>query len=708
MYETSNDSLALCLKIVARAHGISTTVPALTSGLPLEGGALVPSLVERAASKVGLHCDLVKELPSAIPSRLLPAILLLPSEQACVIACRDEESGECDVVYPNDGGNTVTMSREDLDAASAGTSFLFAPKFLFDARAEKGESAIHKHWFWRVILDNAPVYRDVMLAALLINIFALASPLFAMNIYDRVVPNFAVETLWALSIGMLLVIVADVIMRGVRGYFLDLAARRADVKLSASIMEKLLGMRLEARPLSAGSFASNMRSFEMVRDFFAATTIASLIDLPFAVLFIAVIAWLAWPLMLPLLVAIAVIISFSFITSRRMRALAETSNSASAQRNATLVETLVGLDTLKAIGAEGFMQRRWERTTSFLSRVMVQSRLLANSNTNVAVWAHQSAYVAVITIGVYLIADARLSMGGLIAASLLTSRALGPFAQLAGLITQYHNAMAALDSLNGMMAKPVERPEGVKFLSRKSLHGDIEFKNVSFQYPGSDTESIRGMSLKVCSGERVAILGKIGSGKSTLQRLMLGLYQPTSGSILIDDIDIRQLDPNELRRGMGYVSQDVTLFYGSLRQNLTMTDPTIDDDRLLSALDIAGLGDFVKSQPKGLDMTIGERGESLSGGQRKAISIARGIVNEPTVLLLDEPTSSMDHSTEQAVKHNFAKVFRGKTVVLVTHHTSLLDLVDRIVVVDSGRIVADGPRGTIIEALRNGRVGGAV
>ena len=563
MYETSKDTLALCLKIVARAHGINTTVPALTSGLPLEGGSLIPSLVDRAANKIGLHCNLINEPPSSIPSKLLPAILILPSERACVLATKDEESGKCEVVYPEDSSSKVAMSLDDLDVESSGISFLLAPKFLFDARAEKADAAIYKHWFWRVILENAPVYRDVMLAALLINMFALASPLFAMNIYDRVVPNFAVETLWALSVGMLLVILSDVIMRGVRAYFLDLAARRADVKLSASIMEKLLGMRLEARPLSAGSFASNMRSFEMVRDFFAATTIASLIDIPFAVLFVAVIAWLAWPLMLPLLVAIAVIISFSFITSRRMRALAETSNSASAQRNATLVEALVGLDTLKAIGAEGFIQRRWERATSFLSRVMVQSRLLASSNTNVAVWAHQTAYVSVITIGVYLIADSQLSMGGLIASSLLTSRALGPFAQLAGLITQYHNAMAALDSLNTMMDKPVERPEGMKFLSHKTLAGGIEFKNVSFQYPGSEMESIREMSLKIKPGERLAILGKIGSGKSTLQRLILGLYQPTSGSILIDGIDIRQLDPTELRQGMGYVSQDVTLFYGS-------------------------------------------------------------------------------------------------------------------------------------------------
>ncbi|WP_372864951.1 type I secretion system permease/ATPase [Spongiibacter sp.] len=702
------DPLATCLMFVARWHRITTTMPALIAGLPLEDSRLSVSLLRRAANRIGLSCRLHKLVLGDIPSALMPAILVQHDGRACVLLSYDAEKACAEVVYPELDDAAVTVPIDKIAASYSGNCALLSPRFRFDSHVVKPSTSQPRHWFWGVLLDNAPVYRDVLFAALLINLFALASPLFVMNVYDRVVSNFAVETLWALAIGMLIVIVLDVIMRTMRGYFLDIAGQRADVKISASIMEKLLGLRLESRPPSVGAFAANLRSFEMVRDFLASATIASLIDLPFALLFIVVIGWLALPLTVPLLVAIAVVIGYSLLASRRLRGLAETSTAASAQRNATLVETLVGLETLKAMGAESHMQRRWERGSSFLSRVTVQLRLLAASTSHVAIWAQQTAYVSVIVMGVYLIADAELTLGGLIACSILTSRAMSPFGQLAGLITQYHNAVAAMDTLNGIMEQPVERPVGSQFLSRKQLRGDLEFNNVSFCYPGSDIAVIRNISLKIRAGERVGVLGKVGSGKSTLQRLMMGLYQASSGAVLVDGIDIRQLDPADLRFGMGYVPQDVTLFMGSLRDNLLMGHPQLGDSSVLAALDLAGMGDFVKSHPQGLDMAVGERGEALSGGQRKAMSLARGLVHKPRILLLDEPTSSMDHSTEQQVKRKL-KEYCGddKTMLLITHHTSLLELVDRIIVMDAGKIVADGPREQVVEALRKGRISGA-
>ncbi len=701
------DPLANCLLAVAHCHGIGTSLQALTSGLPLENSQLTPSLVERAAKRIGFACQITKQRPADIKEGLLPAIVLQKSHGACVLLSRNLEAQTCEVIFPELSDATVSMSLSSIEDNFSGITLLLRPRFHFDARAPKRVRGDRQHWFWSVVLENAPLYRDVLLAAFLINLFAVASPLFVMNIYDRVVPNFAEETLWALAIGMLIIILVDVILRSMRGYFLDLAGQRADVKLSAALMEKLLGLRLEVRPISAGSFASNMRSFETVRDFFASATIVSLIDLPFALVFIGLIGWLSWSLMIPLLIAAIIIICFALATSRKMQALAETSYSASAQRNATLIETLVGLDTLKALGAEGTMQRRWERASNFMSRVTVQLRLLAASNTHAAAWAQQTAYVSVIVGGVYLIADGRLSLGGLIACSILTSRALAPFAQLGGLITHYHTASTALTSLNGMMDQPIERPAEIHLLSRKHYKGDIEFKGVSFQYPGSDVPSLRNISLKIKAGEKIAILGRIGSGKSTLQRLIMGMYQATEGAIHIDGIDIRQLDLADLRHNTGYAAQDVTLFFGSLRDNLLIAQPQLEDEDALQAIEIAGLADFVKSHPRGIDMLIGERGESLSGGQRKAVSLARGIVHNPNILLLDEPTGSMDHSTEITVKKNLEKFARDKTLIMVTHHTALLDMVDRIIVIDAGKVVADGPKQQVIDALRKGRIGSA-
>ena len=390
-----------------------------------------------------------------------------------------------------------------------------------------------------------------------------------------------------------------------------------------------------------------------------------------------------------------------------MKELAETTYRAGAMRNSTLIESLVGLETIKSMDGESRMQRRWEETTSFLAHVGVQLRLITNSAINVTQWGQHMVYIFVIITGVYLISVGALSMGGLIACTMLSGRIMAPFGQLAGLITQYHNAQISLETLEGVMDKPVERPEGAQFLSRDMFRGEIEFKNVSFAYPGAEMDSLSDVSFKIKPGEHVAILGRVGSGKSTLQKLAMGLFQPTDGAIFIDGIDSRQLDPSELRTRIGYVPQDVTLFYGSLRDNLTMSNAQVSDAAIVRAVEIANLADYVNRHPQGFDMMIGERGDSLSGGQRKCVALARGVINEPPVLLMDEPTGSMDHSTEVAVKKQLAEFVQGRTWVVVTHRNTLLEMVDRIIVIDQGKLVADGPRDTVVQALQQGRIGKA-
>jgi ATP-binding cassette subfamily C protein LapB len=702
-----NDELLECLMIVARAHGEVVTRDALMAGLPAENARLTPGLFERAARRAHLSSHLSRGPLGQLKSALLPAIVLLQGERACVLLGFNNDRSQARVVYPELGDAPVDVPVSALEADYLGTCIYARPTQRFDARTPEVRAGRHGHWFWGVIGESRPLYRDVLLAALLANLFALGMPLFTMNVYDRVVPNHAFETLWVLALGLLLMLVSDLVLRTMRGRFVDLASSRADVKLSAFIMERVLGTRMEQRPASAGSFASNLRAFESVRDFIGSATVVAFIDLPFTLIFLLVIGWISWLMLIPLLVGAAIMVLYALAVQGRMHELAETTYRAGAQRNATLIEGLVGFETLKALAAEAPIQRKWEKSAALLARVGAQLRLLSSTASNTSAFVQQFINLAIVIIGVYMISERELTMGGLIACTMLASRAMGPVGQVAGLLVQYHTAATALTSLNEMMAREVERPEGSTFISRGRLKGALEFRDVSFTYPGQSTPSLRNLSFSIKPGEKVAILGRIGSGKTTLEKLILGLYRPTEGAVLVDGIDLRQLDPAELRRQIGYVQQDVMLFYGSLRENITLGAPLADDAAIVKAAEIGGILDLVNQHPKGFDMLVGERGESLSGGQRQGVAIARAVINDPPIMLLDEPTSSMDFSSEDDIKRRLTEFSSGKTVVLISHRTSLLDLADRIIVMDGGRIMADGPKEQVITALRQGRVGKA-
>lgn len=701
------DELLSCLLIVARAHGEMATQDAVMAGLPLEGGRLTPSLFSRAARRANLSSQFVRSSLSDLKAALLPAIVLLNNERACVVLGFSDDRSEAQVVYPELSDAPVTVAVGQLEQDYLGTSIYARPIQRFDARTPEVRASRHGHWFWSVIAESRPIYQDVLLAAFLANLFALGMPLFTMNVYDRVVPNHAFETLWVLAVGLLLMLVSDLVLRTLRGRFVDLASSRSDVKLSAFIMERVLGMRMEERPVSAGSFASNLRAFESVRDFIGSATVVAFIDLPFALVFMVVIGWISWPMLIPLGLGAAIMLLYALAVQGRMHELAETTYRAGAQRNATLIEGLVGFETIKALAAESPIQRKWEKSAALLARVGAQLRLLSSTASNTSAFVQQSINLSIVIIGVYLIADREMTMGALIACTMLASRAMAPVGQVAGLLVQYHTAATALTSLNEMMKKDVERPENSNFISRGRLKGGIDFRDVSFSYPGQTTPSLRNISFSIKPGEKVAILGRIGSGKTTLEKLILGLYRPTSGAVLIDGIDLRQLDPAELRRQIGYVQQDVMLFYGSLRENIIMGAPMAEDADIVRAAEIGGIIGLVNQHPQGFDMLVGERGESLSGGQRQGVAIARAVINDPPILLLDEPTSSMDYSSEADIKQRLAEYAKDKTLVLISHRTSVLDMAERIIVIDGGRIMADGPREQVITALRQGRIGKA-
>jgi ATP-binding cassette subfamily C protein LapB len=702
------DTLSESLLIVCRMHGVATSRDALVAGLPLREGKMTPALVKRSASRVNLATTILKKSLYKTQQEFLPVILLLKNDEACVITNINSDTQSAGVIYPELGDIEVSVPLDDLMARSAGYYIVAKLKFTFDQRAPAVGNVAVRHWFWGALAENSRIYRDIMLAALVVNLFALAMPLFTMNVYDRILPNRATETLWVMAVGISLIFIGDLLLRTMRGYFLDWASTRIDIKLSARIMEQVLGIRLEQRPNSVGSFASNLRSFESVRDFITSATITTLVDIPFGLIFIGVIAWIAWPMIIPVLLGAIVILIYSFSVQTKMHDLSETMYRASAIRNATLIESLVGLETVKALGIEGHMQRKWEHSARFLTDVSSKLRLLSSSINNGASTIQQLITVSLVILGVYLVINGELTMGGLIACTMLSSRALVPIAQTAGLLTQYHNAVTSLTSLDEIMQRPVERPLDSKFLSRPAFNGDIEFREVSFSYPGSEQKALTKVSFKIKAGEHVAILGRMGSGKSTIHKLILGLYQPTEGAILIDGIDARQIDPAELRRCVGYVQQDTQLFYGSMRDNLTISAPHVNDAAVLAAAYIGGISEFVNSHPNGFDMLVGERGETLSGGQRQGVGVARAFINDPSVILLDEPTSAMDHSGEDAIKARLAQSTNNKTVVLISHRSSLYELVNRIIVIDTGKIVADGPKEQVMDALRSGKIGKAV
>ena len=702
------DTLLGCLLLACRAHGIATTKDALIAGLPLRNGKLTPALFKRAATRVNLSVTIVKKPIHEIRASLLPVTLLLSNDEACKLVGIDTVNQKASVIYPELNDAEVSVPLIEIAQQYSGYLIITKPKFAFDKRTPEVGKVRLRHWFWGTLAENKNIYRDVMVAAFIVNIFALAMPLFTMNVYDRVVPNRAVETLWVLAIGVAVIVIGDLILRTMRGYFLDWASTRIDIKLSARIMEQVLGLRMEQRPQSVGSFASNLRSFESVRDFITSATITTLIDVPFGLIFIGVIAWISPPMVIPVVVGAIIMLLYAFSVQSKMHELSETMYRAGAVRNATLIESLVGLETVKALGIEGTMQRKWEHSAAYLSEVGSKLRLLSSSINNGSNAIQQITAISLILLGVYLVTSGNLTMGGLIACTMLASRALVPISQTAGLLTQYHTASTAMQSLDEIMNKQVERPMDSNFLSRPSFRGDIEFREVSFSYPNTQENALTKVSFKIKAGEHVALLGRMGSGKTTIHKLILGLYLPTEGAVLIDGIDARQIDPAELRRCVGYVQQDTQLFYGSMRENLTITAPHVDDAAVLMAAHAGGIDEFINAHPKGFDLSVGERGETLSGGQKQGVGIARALISKPSIILLDEPTSAMDHSAEDAVKKRLMEAAVGKTVLLISHRSGLFDLANRIIVVDSGRVVADGAKDQVIEALRSGKIGKAL
>ena len=699
-----DDPLTDCLAIVAKLHGRPVSRTTLRAGLPLVENRLSVRQAGRAAQRAGLASRTLRRPLKKFTNLELPCILLLKEMKAAVLLSLDTKAKKATLLLPESSGGQTTVDLEELNRQYVGYAIFLLPEFQPEKQSVSEMAGQRRHWFWSTLLSSWRIYRDVILASLLINVFGLTTPFFILNVYDRVIPNNAFETLWVLAIGIGVIYLFSTLMRGLRGYFIDEAGKKAGLEMSSIIFEKVLGLKMAARPESIGSFANKIQQFDSIRDFITSLSMTAIVDLPFLLLGLLAIWYLSGGAVVIHVAAIIILLIYSLLVQLPLRRSVEQTYHASANKNAVLVEGLNGLETLKMLGAESKIQTTWEESVGHISTWSARSRFLSSSVSHLAAFVQSVTVVAVVIAGVYLISGGQMSQGGLIAIVMLTRQVLAPMTQVVSLATRYHQARTAMETLDEVMTMPIERPLNKTFLHRVGFRGEIEFKDMSFSYPGQNFKALKDISLKISPGEKVAIIGPIGSGKTTLGKLLLGLYDPDSGMVGVDGTDIRQIDPSELRRFVGCVPQDVTLFRGSVRDNIVLGCDFASDADILRAAELSGLMEMVKNHPQGFDMPVGEQGRLLSGGQRQVVAMARALLLDPRILILDEPTSSMDARTEASLRSRLSQIIAGKTLVLITHRASLLSMVNRIIVLDKGVVKADGPKAAILEAIRNGQL----
>lgn len=691
------DPLLGCLEIIADFYGRSAATGALTSGLPLAQGRLTPQLFARAASRVGLSARIAKRTIGELPKILFPVVLLLKDNNAVVLLELDGETAT--VALPETGKGAVKVSLESLAGRHTGYAILVKPEYRA-AEDGQGHANANGHWFWSSIAPLWPAYIQVFLAAALINILVIAAPLFVMNVYDRVLPNKAIATLWVLAIGMGAVVIFDFILKTTRHAILGNAGRRADVILASRIFSHVLNMDVGKRPLKTGEFANQLRDYEMVREFFTSNTVVTVTDFLFISLFIVIIYYIGGVVAFVPLAAVILVILIGLLLQVPLNRSVRKAQTEATHRHSLVIEALNGLETIKCARAEGQFQQQWEQFVGHNSRTAETMRHWSTLAMNATGIIQQLVSVGVIIIGVYLFSEGHVSSGAIIASVILSSRAVAPLGQIAATLSRAQQAFHAYKALDRIMALPSEGDGQGRHVNSRIAEGRVTFDDVTFNYPESEAPALKNFNLKIEAGERIGIIGKIGSGKTTIGRLLARLYLPTSGMLLVDDVDIRQYHPAEVRRAVAFISQDTALFFGSLRDNIALGVPHISDDLVLRAAEFAGVADFAKNHSKGFNLQVGEGGRFLSSGQRQAVVLARAFLLEPLIMFLDEPSGAMDMASERLLIQRLKTAFRpDQTVIVTTHRYNVLALVDRLVVIDSGGIVADGPREEILAKL---------
>jgi ATP-binding cassette subfamily C protein LapB len=704
-WDIENDALAHALAWLTRHHGRERSPESLLAGLPV-AGRLSPGQALRALREAGFSAGLVERGIADLHHLLLPAVLLLNEGDACIVVARHANDPQrYDIVMPGREHHACSATAAELGAEYTGTALVTTP--LPASGAGRPDADLMRspgsHWLWGTMRRFIPYYRSAMIAALLSNLLMLVTGLVTSVIYDKVIPNQAFATLYALAVGAALALAFDLLSRQLRAYLIDVAGRKADLIVGSILFRQTLGMRMEQRPDSAGAYAHHLGQIELVREFFASATLSAISDLPFIVIFVAMTFIVGGPLGWVLVIAIPTLLGCAALIQGSLRRAMMSHMQETADLHGVLVEAVDGLEDLKAAGAQGRFLRRYEEATAAAALASLSSRRITSWTINLSAISQQIVTMVMLVWGVFLIDEKAITAGALIGAVMFATRAVAPLASVVQLATRYQGARAAMRALDHVMAQPVEREAGKVYLPKRELSGRLGLTEVGFSYPAPvGTEGprvLKGLTLKFEPGERVAILGRIGSGKSTVLRLLAGLYLPSEGHVEADGIDLRQIDPADYRARVGFVSQDPRLFNGTLRDNVLLDRPTADPARLADVARLTGLDRLIAQHPKGWELPVGESGALLSGGQRQLVALARCLVTKPQILLMDEPTSSMDAQSEVAFLRQLKEAAGHCTLVMVTHRPAVLELVGRVLVVDGGRVVMDGPKMQVLAAL---------
>lgn len=699
------DPLIECFAILSGRLHQPVSTQQLKSALSTGSAKVSPAALVEAAEFAGYEVRVLRVALEKIGNLTMPCILILRGERACVLEKRLEGGTHYEITLPEIPGAPKKVSAKELAGQYAGFAIFARPAALKQRISGQDEFKYRKYgWFSTAIWQHRKIYRDVLIAAIVVNMFAVVSPLFVMNVYDRVVPNKAIETLWVLAVGALIAYLFDLFLRGLRAYFVDTAGREADKVMSGRIFRHLVAMRLDSGRVSAGALADELKQYESLRDFFTSATLVALVDFPFLLVFMLVIFLIGGWLVLVPLIMVPVAMAVCWLVQKPLNDLVKEGMKERAYKNSLLVETIAGLETVKTQNAEAELQSQWSQLVEVGGRNWVRTRALSNFALNFAAWVAQISAIIMVVLGVYLIAENRMTTGALVACTILLGRVMAPLATIANLLTRVNQSWESLQQIDRFMQREPERVPGKTYLSRPRIAGDFRFDNVSFRYPEQEVWAVQGLNLHIRPGERVGVIGGMGSGKSTLIRLMSGLYMPNEGSLLVDGADIRQIDPTELRSKIGFVEQSPFLFAGTIRDNIALGHRDVDDSMVLRAARIAGVTEFTSNTEAGLAQPVGERGVLLSGGQRQAVALARSFLFDPPIILMDEPTGAMDRAFEARFIDRMQSMVAGKTVVIITHRQAMLTLCDRLVVMDQGIVLADGPKNDVLAALKAGQV----
>jgi len=678
----SEQALISAVRLLLRHHGVRKSAAALRDAVEMPHETFGPPQAVSALSALGFKSSFGSLKLSKLTEDFFP-LIAFKKDGSSLLVYGPAEDGIISVSESEGKGKPTPMEAADFEKEFSG--YVILAKEL--NRREKEERS--GHWFFSAFRKSKWLYVQVMIAAMVSNFLSLSTSLFTMTVYDRIIPNGAFESLIALSIGVIIALGFDFLIKSLRAKFIDIASKRADLEISRRLFDRILTLTPSEQRQKTGAMAGTIREFETLREFFNSSTLVILIDLPFVFFFIYVIYLIAGPLAYVPLLAVPLVIIVGLGIQPFLARITKGSVESGMNKQAVLVETLNGLETVTATGSGKLMKKRYEDALNNQSDGGNKIRALSMFIVNFAASVQQYAQVASIFFGVYLIIEGTITQGALIGAVILGGRTMSPLSQLANTLSRANGALTSYRNLDKLIGAEFNSAANLSPISRPRLDGEIEFKNVSYKFEGASQPIIKNLSFKIPAGQKVALVGKMGSGKSTLSRLSAGIEEHTEGAILIDGVDVRQIDPADIRKNIGIMLQDSWLFSGTIRENIQMGFNEYDDDHLLRVCKIAGVDDFVGSHPKGYDLEIRERGQGLSGGQRQTINLARSLLHDPNILLLDEPTSSMDQGSEKKVVEALKEVCAGKTMLIVTHRNPIFTMVDRVFVLENGTIVAD-------------------